>query len=76
MKKFLVAIIKGYQANISPFLKKRGIQCLYRPTCSQYAVECLERYSLPKAFALAGLRLLGCNPIHALIRGERRPIYG
>ena len=36
--------------------------CKYHPSCSEYAVQSLRRHGLVKGSALAGWRLLRCNP--------------
>ncbi|MCR5608874.1 MAG: membrane protein insertion efficiency factor YidD [Lachnospiraceae bacterium] len=42
MKKILIQLIKIYRKYISP-LKGRP-SCIYTPTCSQYAIEAIEKY--------------------------------
>ena len=57
MKRILIGLIKFYRRFISPCL---GPHCIYTPTCSQYAMEALEKYgirSLIMADGPAGLRL-------------------
>ena len=41
MKKLLIKLVRLYQKYISPL---RPACCRYIPTCSQYAVEALEKY--------------------------------
>ncbi len=36
--------------------------CKYEPSCSEYAVQALRKHGLFKGSALAGWRLLRCNP--------------
>jgi uncharacterized protein len=36
--------------------------CKYHPTCSQYAVDALQKHGLVKGTAKACWRLLRCNP--------------
>ena len=36
--------------------------CKYFPTCSQYAIEALEKYGEIKGGLLAVWRILRCNP--------------
>jgi putative membrane protein insertion efficiency factor len=36
--------------------------CKYHPSCSQYAIEALRKHGLVRGSALAGWRLLRCNP--------------
>ena len=62
MKKVLIQIIKVYRKYISP-LKGRPT-CIYYPTCSQYAIEALEKYGVVKGTYLAVRRILRCHPFH------------
>lgn len=62
MKKLLIQIIKAYRKYISP-LKGRPT-CIYYPTCSQYAIEALEKYGVVKGTYLAVKRILRCHPFH------------
>jgi putative membrane protein insertion efficiency factor len=36
--------------------------CKYEPSCSEYAIQAVRKYGLFKGSALAGWRLLRCNP--------------
>ncbi|MFR6394298.1 MAG: membrane protein insertion efficiency factor YidD [Oscillospiraceae bacterium] len=45
----------------SPPLSPR---CRYIPTCSQYALEAVEKYGAVKGTFLATKRILRCNPFH------------
>ena len=60
MKKIFIRLIKFYQKYLSP-LKGRAT-CIYTPTCSQYAIEALEKYGVIKGGGLAVWRILRCNP--------------
>ena len=59
MKKILIALIKFYQAAISPHL---GANCKYIPTCSQYAIEALKKHGPFRGLYLTIKRILSCNP--------------
>ena len=63
MKKFfsllLIIPIKSYQIIISPLL---GPSCRFTPTCSQYAVEAIQKYGPFKGSWLSFKRILKCNP--------------
>ncbi|MCF0230569.1 MAG: membrane protein insertion efficiency factor YidD [Parasporobacterium sp.] len=59
-KKILIAPIKFYRKYISGF--KRYSHCKYIPTCSQYAIEAIEKYGPLKGLGLAIYRILRCNP--------------
>jgi putative membrane protein insertion efficiency factor len=54
-----VAPVRLYQQLISPLLPAR---CKYHPSCSEYAVTAVRRYGILRGSALAGWRLLRCNP--------------
>ena len=55
----LIKLIKSYRFFISPLL---GHSCRYLPTCSQYAIDCLNTYGLVKALFKATKRILSCHP--------------
>ena len=61
MKRILIALVKFYRSHISPL---RPPCCRYYPTCSQYALEALEKYGALKGGWLALRRILRCNPFH------------
>lgn len=58
----LIGMIKFYKKYLSPM--KRTCHCRYIPTCSQYAVEALQKYGPLKGSYLAIKRILRCNPFH------------
>ncbi|MGE5480167.1 MAG: membrane protein insertion efficiency factor YidD [Chloroflexota bacterium] len=59
MKTIAILIIKFYKAAISPFLPP---SCRFYPTCSQYAMEALEKYGFLKGSKMAVKRVLRCHP--------------
>ncbi|CVI69079.1 Putative membrane protein insertion efficiency factor [Clostridiales bacterium CHKCI001] len=59
LKKLLILCIRGYQKYLSPL---KSNHCKYTPTCSQYAIEALEKHGLIKGTMLAVWRILRCNP--------------
>ncbi len=61
MKKFVLGAIFWYQKRISPCFPPR---CRFMPTCSQYAVEAIEKYGLGKGGCLALRRFFRCHPFH------------
>ena len=63
MKKILIAAVRFYQKNISPY--KGGSSCRFIPTCSEYALEALEKYGAIKGSLLAIKRILRCHPFCA-----------
>lgn len=60
MKKLMIVLIHFYQKHLSGL--KRTSTCKYFPTCSQYAVEAIEKYGAAKGGLLAVWRILRCNP--------------
>ena len=61
MKKLLIKLVRLYQKYISPL---RPACCRYIPTCSQYAIEALEKYGALKGSWLALKRFSRCHPFH------------
>lgn len=51
--------IRVYRRFISPLFPP---SCKFSPTCSQYAIEAIERYGVLKGGFLGVWRLLRCNP--------------
>ena len=39
-----------------------GAHCIYYPTCSQYALEAIQRYGILSGGWLVFKRILRCNP--------------
>ena len=60
IKKILIFIINLYRKFISPL--KAHPSCIYIPTCSQYAIEAIEKYGAGKGTFLAIKRILRCHP--------------
>ena len=61
MKQLLLALIRMYQKHVSPAFPPR---CRFIPTCSQYALEAIEKYGALKGGWLALRRILRCHPFH------------
>ncbi|EFB40455.1 MULTISPECIES: membrane protein insertion efficiency factor YidD [Parachlamydia] len=59
MKKITLFLIRLYQLFVSPML---GPICRFTPTCSQYAVEAIQKYGFSKGVSLALSRICRCNP--------------
>lgn len=64
----MLKLLRFYQKNISPM--KRPC-CKYIPTCSNYAIQAIERFGPLKGTALAAFRVLRCNPFS---RGGYDPV--
>jgi len=68
MRRFLIKAIESYQLDISPYIQSYGFNCLFKPSCSQYALIMLKKHNLFYALYLISLRLLSCNPINGSIK--------
>ena len=55
----LIIPIKIYQIIISPLL---GPSCRFTPTCSEYAVEAIQKYGPFKGSWLSFKRTIRCHP--------------
>lgn len=61
LKKFVLFLIHFYRRGISPYTPP---SCRYVPTCSQYAVQAIEKYGVARGGWMAIKRILRCNPFH------------
>jgi len=57
----LIGIIRIYQRLISPLLPPA---CRFEPSCSRYAVACLETHDAVRGSLLSAVRLCKCHPFH------------
>lgn len=71
MKTFLLAAIRFYRRFISP---ARQPCCRFTPTCSQYALEAIEKYGALKGSWLALRRICCCHPFYKGKRGWYDPV--
>ncbi len=56
---FLKSLVYFYRGVLSPLLRPR---CRFLPTCSEYALDALDRYGPYKGSILALKRLCRCHP--------------
>ena len=56
LKMLCMRLIVFYQRHISRHT------CLYRPTCSQYTLECINNRGVIEGVLLGAFRILRCNP--------------
>lgn len=61
VKEIFIYIIMFYRRTISPFKKPC---CRFYPTCSQYAIEALEKHGIFKGGYLIIKRILRCHPFN------------
>ena len=55
-----IVVVRAYQRVGNPVLAG-SVQCRYRPTCSRYSIETVQRYGLRKGLALTAARLWRCR---------------
>ena len=67
-KRVVLGMLRGYKWAISPLLPPA---CRYVPTCSEYAMEAVERYGAVRGAVMAVWRVLRCHP---LARGGYDPV--
>jgi putative membrane protein insertion efficiency factor len=68
VKGLILSGLRFYKARISPQLPPA---CRYTPTCSEYAIEAIERRGVVIGGLLAAKRVLSCNPFS---RGGYDPV--
>jgi len=76
MKRLILAIIRLYQKTLSPdhgwFAYRYPYGCCrYRPTCSDYAYQAVERHGIFRGSWLAIKRIVRCHPF---ARGGHDPV--
>jgi len=63
-----VSLLHGYKRFVSPLLPP---SCRFTPTCSEYAIEAVQRRGIVRGLILALYRLLRCHPF---ARGGYDPV--
>jgi hypothetical protein len=61
MKILLIGLIRGYRVLLSPLLPP---MCRFQPTCSQYALEAVDRFGVLQGSWLTAKRICRCHPFH------------
>ena len=61
MRKLLLLLIRFYQKAISPHFPAC---CRFRPTCSAYAFEAIQKYGVIRGGRLAFRRIMRCRPLY------------
>ncbi len=57
----VILLVRAYQWLISPLL---GPRCRFHPTCSEYAVQAINKYGLLRGSWKTLCRLSKCHPFH------------
>ncbi len=63
---FVLCLLRGYKWALSPLMLPA---CRYVPTCSDYAMEAVDRYGVIRGSLMAMWRVLRCHPF---VRGRLR----
>ena len=71
MKALLLSLIRFYRRAVSPL---RPPCCRFIPTCSEYALEAVEKYGAVKGGWLALRRLAKCHPFRRQKSVEYDPV--
>jgi len=61
LRSVIAAPIRGYQRWVRPAFP---MACRFYPSCSDYALQALERHGLIRGLGLTVWRLLRCHPYH------------
>ncbi|MCP9455603.1 MAG: membrane protein insertion efficiency factor YidD [Nitrospira sp.] len=61
MRTLCRGIIRAYRYAIAPLI---GPSCRFEPSCSQYALDAIERYGVLRGGSMVLVRLLKCHPFH------------
>ena len=60
MRTALIMVVRGYQVAIGPLLPPA---CRYYPSCSNYAIEAIEKYGAWRGAWMAVRRIGRCHPL-------------
>jgi putative membrane protein insertion efficiency factor len=61
MRRIIIFFIRGYQKLISPILPP---SCRFYPTCSEYAIQAVEKHGVIVGSIKSMWRILRCNPLN------------
>ena len=61
LSELIIKCIKAYRFILSPWL---GNQCRFYPSCSNYAIEAVQKHGALKGSCLAIKRISSCHPWH------------
>jgi putative membrane protein insertion efficiency factor len=65
LSRLIVLIVKVYQRTLSPWLLLvSGSECRFEPSCSRYAIGCLEAHGALRGSLLSIVRMCKCHPFH------------
>jgi len=61
VKVLILAVVRGYQLLLRPII---GAHCRFYPSCSEYALQAVERFGAGRGSWLAVKRICRCHPYH------------
>jgi putative membrane protein insertion efficiency factor len=64
LARLFIVLVRLYQRLLSPVLNAFGPLCRFEPSCSRYAVACLEQHGALRGSLLSIVRLCKCHPFH------------
>jgi putative membrane protein insertion efficiency factor len=64
LARLFIVLVRLYQRLFSPLLNAAGPLCRFEPSCSHYAVACLEQHGALRGSLLSIVRLCKCHPFH------------
>lgn len=67
-QRVVLLLLRAYKWALSPLLPP---SCRYIPTCSEYAMEAVERYGALRGGCMAAWRVLRCHPF---VKGGYDPV--
>jgi putative membrane protein insertion efficiency factor len=67
-RSFVLGLLRGYKWVLSPLLLPA---CRYIPTCSEYAMEAVDRFGVFRGGLMAMRRVLRCHPF---VQGGYDPV--
>jgi hypothetical protein len=67
-KLIVLHLLQAYKWMLSPLLPP---SCRYVPTCSEYAMEAVDRYGVLRGGLMAAWRVLRCHPF---VKGGYDPV--
>lgn len=64
MKKAVMYLLMFYKKHISPSLElSLGHSCRFKPTCSEYMHDAVEKYGAFRGMVIGIKRILRCHPL-------------
>jgi len=67
-RSFVLWLLKGYKWALSPLMRPA---CRYVPSCSDYAMEAVDRFGVMRGSLMATWRVLRCHPF---VQGGYDPV--